>query len=134
MSELGICINANGAVPDAPECAALGLTRGSWVRTPIQGPLSLLDGALERLPGEVSLMVALNSECQEVGHDFGLEQQFTNAGSCMEYAGQNDPAYVSPDSHDDGELLTIYSHSDGSAAAGRGEIVAGGVVMIFWKD
>lgn len=70
MSELGICINANGAVPDAAECAALGLTPSSWVRTAIQGSLALLDGALERLPRDVNLMVALNSECQEVGPDW----------------------------------------------------------------
>jgi hypothetical protein len=70
MSELGICINANGAVPDADECGELGLTPSSWVRTPIQGSLSLLDAALERLPRHTNLMVALNSECQEVGPDW----------------------------------------------------------------
>src|SRR2546423_7785604 len=52
--------------------------------------------------------------CQEVGHDFGLDHQFTNASSCMDYAGQSDPAYVSPNSHDYSELLTIYNHGDGS--------------------
>ncbi|GAA3550612.1 hypothetical protein GCM10022222_37670 [Amycolatopsis ultiminotia] len=76
--------------------------------------------------------------CQEVGHDFGLDHQFTNAGSCMDYAGQSDPAYVSPNSHDYSELLSIYNHGDGSAAASNGsqsKIVAGGVVTsIFWKD
>jgi len=77
--------------------------------------------------------------CQEVGHDFGLDHQFTNASSCMDYAGQTDPAYVSPNSHDYSELLAIYNHGDGSAAAAangsQSKIVAGGVVTsIFWKD
>ena len=53
-------------------------------------------------------------------------------------AGQDDAAYVSPNSHDYSELLTIYNHSDSGAAASTGSqstIVAGGVVTsIFWKD
>jgi hypothetical protein len=77
--------------------------------------------------------------CQEVGHDFGLDHQFTNAGSCMDYAGQTDPAYVSPNSHDYSELLTIYNHGDGSAAAAsapsQSKITAGGVqTSIYWND
>jgi hypothetical protein len=76
--------------------------------------------------------------CQEVGHDFGLDHQFTNAGSCMDYAGQDDPGYVSPNQHDYSELLAIYNHGDGSAAAASGsstQIVTDGVVTsIFWKD
>jgi hypothetical protein len=76
--------------------------------------------------------------CQEIGHAFGLDHQFTNAGSCMDYAGQDDPNYTSPNSHDYSELLAIYNHGDGAAAAsspGSTTIVAGGVVTsIYWKD
>lgn len=56
--------------------------------------------------------------CQEIGHDFGLDHQFTNAGSCMDYAGQDDPSYVSPNSHDYSQLQSIYNHGDGAAPTG----------------
>jgi hypothetical protein len=67
---LGLCINAKDGTPDIVECSALGLGQGDWVRTPIQGSLSLLDGMLDRLSPFVSVMVALNSECDEVRGDW----------------------------------------------------------------
>jgi hypothetical protein len=76
--------------------------------------------------------------CQEVGHDFGLDHQFTNANSCMDYAGIDDPSYGSPNSHDYSELLAIYNHGDAGAAASDAtstRIVTGNTVTsIFWKD
>ncbi|MEW6130624.1 MAG: hypothetical protein AB1757_26570 [Acidobacteriota bacterium] len=68
--------------------------------------------------------------CQEVGHTFGLDHQdenFTNLnlGSCMDYT--NDPSGTAgtngtannehPNSHDYQQLSSIYSHTDGAAAA-----------------
>ncbi len=70
MAELGLCINAKDAVPDAAECAALGLGSGRWLRTHIDGPLSLLDGMLATLPPDVHVMVSLNNQCWEVGWDW----------------------------------------------------------------
>jgi len=76
--------------------------------------------------------------CQEVGHDFGLDHQFTNAGSCMDYAGIDDAGYVSPNSHDYSELLAIYNHGDGATALSSPsstEIVTGETVTsILWND
>ncbi len=76
--------------------------------------------------------------CQEVGHDFGLDHQFTNANSCMDYAGIDDPSYVTPNSHDYAELLAIYNHGDAGLAASDStstKIVAGDTVTsILWKD
>ncbi|MFJ7244347.1 hypothetical protein ACIQWA_06805 [Kitasatospora sp. NPDC098652] len=57
--------------------------------------------------------------CQEIGHLWGLDHQFTNAGSCMDYAGINDPAYVHPNQHDYDELGIIYNHSDGALAVAK---------------
>jgi hypothetical protein len=34
--------------------------------------------------------------CHEVGHNFGLDHQFTNAGSCMDYAGRATPPTSRP--------------------------------------
>lgn len=70
MVELGICINARNAVPGRAECAALGLGNDDWVRTHVDGSLTLLDGMLARLPTEVSVMVTLNNQCHEVGWDW----------------------------------------------------------------
>lgn len=67
---LGLCINAANSVPDADECAALGLGAGDWVRTAVQGSLTLLDGMLEQVPAHVSVMVSLNNECTEVRGDW----------------------------------------------------------------
>jgi hypothetical protein len=76
--------------------------------------------------------------CQEVGHDFGLDHQFTNASSCMDYAGIDDSSYVSPNSHDYSELLAIYNHGDAGVAASDAtstKIVTGNTVTsILWKD
>src|SRR5581483_1913235 len=67
----GLCINANGAVPDRAECAALGLSSGDWVRTAVQGSLSLVATMLDALPPDISVMVTLNNECAEVRGDWG---------------------------------------------------------------
>lgn len=64
---------------------------------------------------------------QETGHTLGLDHQDTNfnnadlldacgRGSCMDYS--SDPSNnTKPNQHDYDELVTIYSHSDGAAAA-----------------
>ncbi|MEU0880420.1 hypothetical protein ABZ345_17600 [Lentzea sp. NPDC005914] len=80
--------------------------------------------------------------CQEVGHDFGLDHQFTNAGSCMDYAGINDPGYVSPNTHDYNQLASIYGHSHAAATAAPAasgptttSIVTGDTVTsVLWTD
>ena len=77
--------------------------------------------------------------CQEIGHDFGLDHQFTNAGSCMDYAGIDDPAYVSPNTHDYNQLASMYNHGHGTAAAASGPsttaIVTGDTVTsVLWTD
>ena len=61
--------------------------------------------------------------CQEVGHTFGLDHQdenFSNAnlGTCMDYT--NDPSTNQhPNQHDYDELVTIYSHLDGTTTVGQ---------------
>jgi hypothetical protein len=62
--------------------------------------------------------------CQEVGHTFGLDHQDENfdnpnLGTCMDYTSNpyGPPDNEHPDQHDYDELLTIYSHLDGSGAA-----------------
>ena len=59
--------------------------------------------------------------CQEIAHDFGLDHQdenFNNAnlGSCMDYTSDPDgpPSNLHPNQHDYDQLVTIYSHLDGS--------------------
>jgi hypothetical protein len=51
--------------------------------------------------------------CQEVGHDFGLDHQH-GVPTCMEDNNStlNNPSYLSPNSHDYAQLVTIYSHLD----------------------
>lgn len=78
--------------------------------------------------------------CQEVGHDFGLDHQFTNTSSCMDYAGLDDPSYVSPNSHDYNQLTAIYNHGDAGASpaktsnANETRIQTGNTVTtILWK-
>jgi len=73
--------------------------------------------------------------CQEIGHDFGLDHQFTNANSCMDYAGLDNPSYVSPNSHDYSQLLAIYNHGDATAAAASPSTIVTGttVTSILWK-
>jgi len=61
--------------------------------------------------------------CQEVGHTFGLDHQdenFSNANldTCMDYT--NDPSSNQhPNKHDYDELVTIYSHLDGTTTVGQ---------------
>jgi len=61
--------------------------------------------------------------CQEVGHTFGLDHQdeaFNNAnlGTCMDYTNNPD-SNQHPNQHDYDELLTIYSHLDGTTTVGQ---------------
>lgn len=60
--------------------------------------------------------------CQEVGHTFGLAHQdenFYNAnlGTCMDYT-TNPLSNQHPNAHDYAELVTIYSHVDGTSTVG----------------
>jgi hypothetical protein len=70
--------------------------------------------------------------CQEVGHTFGLDHQDenfnnTNLGTCMDYT--NDPSGLAgtngtlsnehPNQHDYDQLVTIYSHTDGTTTVSR---------------
>ena len=64
--------------------------------------------------------------CQEIAHDFGLDHQdenFNNAnlGSCMDYTSDPDgpPSNEHPNAHDYEQLLTIYSHLDGTTTVGQ---------------
>lgn len=67
---LGLCINAANSVPDAAECAALGIGPGDWVRTAVQGSLALVVNMLDSLPPDISVMISLNNECDEVKNDW----------------------------------------------------------------
>lgn len=65
--------------------------------------------------------------CQEIGHTFGLDHQdenFYNAniGTCMDYTADPNgpPSNLHPDGHDYDELVTIYTHLDGSGGGGGG--------------
>ena len=58
--------------------------------------------------------------CQEIGHDFGLAHQdenFSNdnLGTCMDYTNNpaGPPSNEHPNTHDYGQLGTIYNHDDG---------------------
>lgn len=71
--------------------------------------------------------------CQEVGHTFGLGHQdegFNNGnlGSCMDYTDNplGPPSNEHPDTHDYGQLETIYGHSDSTitVAASTGQQAA----------
>lgn len=54
--------------------------------------------------------------CQELGHCLGLDHQ--TATSCMDDVnGLADPAYVSPNAHDDQQLGLIYAHLDATSTA-----------------
>lgn len=73
--------------------------------------------------------------CQEVGHTLGLDHQDTtfdnaNLGTCMDYTDDptgSDPNYPKnccldnefPNQHDYDELVTIYTHLDGSTTVGQ---------------
>jgi hypothetical protein len=64
--------------------------------------------------------------CQEVGHDFGLDHQYTQP-SCMDDTnGLFDPAFVSPGSHDYDQLNSIYAHLDTVSGGGGGKKGGGG--------
>ncbi len=65
--------------------------------------------------------------CQEVGHTFGLDHQDensnnTNLGSCMDYTSNplGPPSNEQPNQHDYDQLVTIYTHFDGSGGGGTG--------------
>jgi predicted Zn-dependent protease len=58
--------------------------------------------------------------CQEIGHDFGLDHQDeamdnTPLGSCMDYSRDPTPNQH-PNAHDYDQLVSIYSHLDGSSS------------------
>ncbi len=70
--------------------------------------------------------------CQEIAHDFGLDHQDENfynynLGTCMDYTaapagGLYDgfdygPSNEHPNKHDYDQIITIYSHDDGTSAA-----------------
>jgi hypothetical protein len=62
--------------------------------------------------------------CQEVGHTLGLDHQSTSGASlntCMDYyhnTSSADTKSTRPNSHDYGELVTIYTHRDSSTTVG----------------
>ncbi|MGH2756398.1 MAG: hypothetical protein ACRDI3_01260 [Actinomycetota bacterium] len=56
--------------------------------------------------------------CQEVGHDFGLDHQYTQPTCMDDINGLFDPAYISPASHDYAQLDSIYAHLDGTGGGG----------------
>jgi hypothetical protein len=65
--------------------------------------------------------------CQEVAHDFGLDHQDENfnnpnLGTCMDYTSDPDgpPSNEHPNQHDYDQLVSIYSHLDGSSGGGGG--------------
>lgn len=70
MPALGLCINARDAIPDRFEFAALGMGAGDWVRTNVDGSLSLVAMMLDLLPPEISVMVTMNNQCAEVRADW----------------------------------------------------------------
>lgn len=63
--------------------------------------------------------------CQEIAHDFGLDHQDENhnngnLGSCMDYTNDPDgpPSNEHPNQHDYDQIVSIYSHLDGSGGGG----------------
>ncbi|MEO6059482.1 MAG: hypothetical protein ABIQ05_05910 [Candidatus Limnocylindria bacterium] len=91
--------------------------------------------------------------CQEIGHTLGLDHQDAtfgnpNLGTCMDYTSDPDgpPSNEHPNSHDLGQLVTIYSHldspttvgqvaADGSAAPGWGRMIRdNGHNALFARD
>lgn len=68
MAELGLCVNAKSAMPDAFELGALGLSSG-WIRT-ICYDFDSLDAALRGLAPGAKVCVVLNSETAGVGNDY----------------------------------------------------------------
>lgn len=72
MGQLGLCVNClGGGYPDAAELRALGLSGQGWLRTPVQGPLSLLEPMLNLCAAErLKVYVTLNNECDEVKSDW----------------------------------------------------------------
>ena len=64
--------------------------------------------------------------CQEIAHAFGLDHQdenFNNGnlGTCMDYTADPDgpPSNEHPNSHDYQQLVTIYTHVDGTTTIGQ---------------
>lgn len=60
--------------------------------------------------------------CQEVGHDLGLDHQYTEP-SCMDDTNSklNTASFVDPGAHDFAQLQTIYAHTDSSNSWTRNE-------------
>jgi hypothetical protein len=56
--------------------------------------------------------------CQEIGHTFGLDHQYTEPTCMDDINGLFDPAFVSPGAHDFEQLGSIYAHLDGSGGGG----------------
>ena len=64
--------------------------------------------------------------CQEIGHLFGLDHQYTQPTCMDDRSGINDPAYTTPASHDYAQLDAIYgSHLDRTVTiASSGKVVS----------
>lgn len=56
--------------------------------------------------------------CQEIGHDFGLDHQYTEPTCMDDINGLFDPAFVSPGAHDYQQLDSDYAHLDGTTTGG----------------
>ena len=56
--------------------------------------------------------------CQEIGHDFGLDHQYTQPSCMDDINGLFDPAFISPASHDYEQLEIDYAHLDGVTGGG----------------
>ena len=69
--------------------------------------------------------------CQEIGHTFGLDHQSTDGSSqnsCMDYyhnTSASDTQSTHPNSHDYGELATIYAHLDSTTTIGSAPASSG---------
>lgn len=59
--------------------------------------------------------------CQEIGHAFGLDHQYTEPSCMDDIDGLFDPAYVSPGAHDYAQLDSIYAHLDSAGGGGGGK-------------
>ncbi|MFN2525479.1 MAG: hypothetical protein ABR505_04355, partial [Actinomycetota bacterium] len=59
--------------------------------------------------------------CQEIGHDFGLDHQYTEPTCMDDLNGLFDPAFISPGAHDYAQLDSIYAHLDTTGGGGGGK-------------
>jgi hypothetical protein len=55
--------------------------------------------------------------CQEIGHTFGLDHQYTEPTCMDDINGLFDPAFVGPGAHDFEQLGSIYAHRHSVAPA-----------------